>query len=131
MHSSLSTVADLSSNVWEEGVGSNSGPVSLCCRRNLSASALNSSSRGLQTSEEAERLTRGSWRFLAGVGQVPSWKLWELENLLGAQQKDKTLERYAQLHFGQKMTHSDNQNSNLLQISVTFQRMTGNRHSST
>ena len=88
--SSLSTVAALSSRVWEDG--SNSAAGSLCCRRNLSASALNSSSRGRRTSDDAERLTSGNWRFFAGVGHVPSWKLWEFEYLLGRQQKDKTLE---------------------------------------
>lgn len=87
MHSSLSTAAGLSSRACEEGDGLNSVAASLCCRRNLSASALNSSSNGLRTSEDAERLTRGSWRFFAGVGQVPSGKLWELEYLLGGKQK--------------------------------------------
>lgn len=69
---------------------------SVCCWRNLSASALNS--RGLQTSEEAERLTNGSWRFFAGVGQVPSWKLWELVYLLDKAHKDKILKIHATLN---------------------------------
>lgn len=83
MHSSLSTAAGLSSRACEEGDGLKSVAGSLCRRRNFSASVLNSSSRGLRTSDDAERLTRGSWRFFAGVGQVPSGKLWELEYLLG------------------------------------------------
>lgn len=83
MHSSLSPAAGLSSRACEEGDGLKSVAGSLCRRRNFSASVLNSSSRGLRTSDDAERLTRGSWRFFAGVGQVPSGKLWELEYLLG------------------------------------------------
>lgn len=92
--SSLSIDAGLSSGGWETDRSNSEPPEPLCCRRNLSASALNSSSSGLRTSNDAERLTRGSWRVLAGVRQVASWKLWdELENLLEDRDRGRQREK--------------------------------------